>query len=71
MMRRRFLIGVSHLLRATHLVFGCNTLLDLDVHTIAKSGGDGTAVVGLLLSLTFYYIYKGGIATKLDGTLGN
>ena len=50
-MIRGFLIGVSHLLRTAHLVFGCNTLLDLDVHTVAKSGGDGTTVVGFLLSL--------------------
>ena len=53
MMRRRVLIGVSHLLRAAHLVLCRDTLLYLGVHTVAKSGADGTMVLGLLFSIPF------------------
>ena len=65
------LIVVGYDLRTSYLVLQSQAFLDFDVHAIAQTGSYLFALISLLLVATFYDIYKGRIAAKLDGTLRN
>ena len=63
------LIVVGYDLRTSYLVLQSQAFLDFDVHAIAQTCGYLSALVSLLVTAAFYHIYKGGVATKLDGAL--
>ena len=65
------ILVVCHNLRTSYLVLQAQTFPDLDVHTIAQSGGYLLALVGLLLAAALYDIDKGAVAAEFDGTLRN
>lgn len=65
------ILVVCHNLRTSHSVFQRQALLDLNIHAVAQSCHHLLALIGFLLTTTLDNIYKGTVATKLDGTLGH